>query len=70
MRPVPRTKIRGCKRFCCAATSLPLGADWPQHQLTPHVIPAAAGGSPIDPMALMTLDLVQAREALQLEEGR
>jgi hypothetical protein len=36
----------------------------------PHASPAAAGGPPIDPMALMTPDLIQAREALQLETGR
>ena len=39
MRPVPRTKIRGPKCFCCAAISLPLGADWPQHQLTHMPVP-------------------------------
>jgi hypothetical protein len=35
-----------------------------------YASPAAAGGPPIDPMALMTPDLVQAREALHPEAGR
>ncbi len=35
-----------------------------------YASPAAAGGPPIDPMASMTPDLVQAQEALQPEAGR
>jgi hypothetical protein len=35
-----------------------------------HASPAAAGGPTIDPMAAMTPDLIQAREALQPEIGR
>jgi len=35
-----------------------------------YASPAAAGGPPIDPMASMTPDLVQARETLPPEEGR
>jgi len=49
LRPVPRTKIRGCKRFCCAAASLPLGADWPQHQLTPMPFPPLQADHPLTP---------------------
>ena len=35
-----------------------------------YASPAAAGGPPIDPMASMIPDLVQAREMLPLQEGR
>jgi hypothetical protein len=68
MRSVHRSKTRGSKCFWCAATSLPLGADWPQQRLPPHASPAAAGGPPIDPMAPMTPDLVHAWESLRPEE--
>jgi hypothetical protein len=39
MRFVHRSKTRGSKCFCCAATSLPLGADWPQRPLTLMSVP-------------------------------
>ena len=39
MHSVHRSKTRGSKCFCCAATSLPLGADWPQRPLTPMPVP-------------------------------
>ncbi len=37
--PVHRTKTCGPKCFWCTATSLPLGADWPQRPLTPMTVP-------------------------------
>jgi len=49
MRYVPRTKIRGPKCFCCAAISLPLGADWPQHQLTLMPFPPQQADHPLTP---------------------
>jgi hypothetical protein len=35
MRPAHQFKTCGSKGFCCAASSLPLGADWPQRPLSP-----------------------------------
>lgn len=39
MRPVHRSKTYGPKCIWCAATSLPLGADWPQRPLSPMTVP-------------------------------
>ena len=51
MRSVHRSKTLDSKCFCCAATSLPLGADWLQRPLTlmpPHPPQAVEpqGGTP------------------------
>jgi len=53
-----------CCRIASASGRL---AAAPPH---PHASPAAAGGAAIDPMASMTPDLIQAREALKPETGR
>ena len=49
MRPVPITKIRGSGCFCCAAASLPLGADWPQLPLTLMPVPPLQADHPLSP---------------------
>lgn len=49
MRPVHRSKTRGPKCFWCAATSLPLGADWPQRPLAPMPVPPLQADHPLTP---------------------